>query len=97
MAGGASASETSRLTQRWSQRRLRLAVIASDFGLADVTGGVAQLLSVRPHRVSGFLLSRFRCGAIVGSPILDEQDFGSSFGFSSRLVERRASAEPSDL
>ena len=33
---------------RWSQRRLRLAVFASDFGLAEVTGGVAQLLSVRP-------------------------------------------------
>ena len=37
------------LTQRWSQRRLRLAVFASDFRLAEVTGGVAQLLVVRPQ------------------------------------------------
>ena len=35
------------LTQRWSQRRLRRSVSAADFRLADVSGGVAQLLSVR--------------------------------------------------
>ena len=38
------------LTQRWSQRRLRLAVFASGFRLAEVAGGVAQLLVVRRHR-----------------------------------------------
>ena len=38
------------LTQRWSQRRLRVAVFAAGFGLAGVTGGVAQLLVVRHHR-----------------------------------------------
>jgi hypothetical protein len=32
-----------------------------------VGGGSAFF--VRPHRAFGFLLSRFRCGAIVGSPI----------------------------
>ncbi len=37
------------LTQHWSQRQLRMAVFASDFWLAGVAGGVAQLLVVRPH------------------------------------------------
>ena len=36
-----------RLTHHWSQRRLRRSVFASDFGLAEVTGGVAQFLVVR--------------------------------------------------
>ena len=40
------------LTQRWSQRRLRWSVFASDFRLAGVTGGVAQLLVVRRKRMS---------------------------------------------
>ena len=38
----------SSLTQRWSQRRLRRSVFAAGFWLAEVTGGVAQLLVVRP-------------------------------------------------
>ena len=39
-------------TQRWSQRRLRRSVFAADFGLADVPGGVAQLLVVRAALMS---------------------------------------------
>ena len=39
------------LTHHWSQRRLRRSVCAAVFGLAGVTGGVAQFLVVRPHHM----------------------------------------------
>ena len=38
-------------TQRWRQRRLRRSVFAAAFGLAEVIGGVAQLLAVRRHTI----------------------------------------------
>ena len=44
-----------RQTQRWSQRRLRRSVFAAGFGLAGVTGGVAQLLVVRSRDVMNFI------------------------------------------
>jgi len=37
-------------TPHWSQLRLRRSSLAAGFGLARVTGGVAQLLVVRPLR-----------------------------------------------
>ena len=40
-----------RLTHHWSQRRLRRSVFAAGFGLAEVTGGVAQFLVVRHHYI----------------------------------------------
>ena len=81
-----------RLTQRWSQRRLRLSVSASDFRLAAVTGGVAQLLSghcarhetyhvilvLGPRAVGRLCISHCHLGFFTSHRVVDSRDGGQS-------------------
>ena len=84
-------SETSSLTHHWSQRRLRLAVFAAGFGLAEVAGGVAQFLVVRPHL--RFMKNAIITGIIAATILIAGSPTSTAQTQESAIVTRAKSIE----